>query len=344
MSKTRQMITLLLALILVTMMSPMALAQHDEFHEDPHGEGDYSSTPLILPTIEDFAPIPAAEAEDNGKPVVESPVGVSSYFEMSDELKVFSLTPNYRFSKKFALKARLPYIVERKREYFNFNTNANDTESASGIGDIGLEGEYTHRFKSPSKLLRVQATFKLPTGDNENIEGDNEVKVPLGSGSLDMLLRGQYSQSTKKYGILASAMFRLNASGESVYQSRDGGGNVIGTQTINHTNGNEFAASAFGRYVVGNGIWLNLGTSIMMVGNGEQDEQWDGGVTTNTELVQKSTLLDLYPGISYKVGPITPYLGARIPVITSYDDDARVEERDAVFLFQLTYRPMSMVD
>lgn len=334
MLNTRQMFSILLALVLVTSMSTLATAQE----EDQHNDEDYSSTPLVQPTVEDFAPLPMPEIGPDGKPIMESPMGVNSYFEMSEMLKVFSLTPSYRFSEKFALKARLPYIVERKRLYWN------GEESGSGLGDIGIEGEYTHNFDSPSKLLRMQATVKLPTGDNENVVGDDEVRIPLGTGSMDMLLRGQYTQSTNTFGLLASALFRINASGESVYQTEFWDGSTR-TETINQTNGNEFVASVFGRHVVGNGIWLNLGASLMMTGNGDEEREYDDGTgPSSAELLQKSTLLDIYPGVSYRFGPITPYIGARIPLSTSYDNEFRLEERDTVFIFQLTYRPFKMVD
>ncbi len=41
---------------------------------------------------------------------------------------------------------------------------------------------------------------------------------------------------------------------------------------------------------------------------------------------------------------VTPYLGARIPVGTSYDNEFLAESRDTAFIFQLTYRPFKMVD
>ncbi len=327
------MFTLLLVLVLATFTSTMALAQY----EDNHNDEDYSTTPLIQPTMEDFAPSPEPLVDKDGNPVAEGPIGVNGYFEMSEQLKIFSLTPSYRFSEKFQMKARLPF-VRRTRTYYA------GEETSSGIGDIGLEGEYTHKFDGPSKLLHLQGTIKLPTGDNENVVGDDDVKVPLGTGSLDLMARAQYTQSTKTYGILGSALFRINASGESVFQTIDAGGNVLQTETVNRSNGNEFVISAFGRHVVGDGIWLNLGASLMMTGNGEEDREFNGGIPSTSELLQKSTLLDLYPGVSYRFGPITPYLGARIPVSTSYDDEFRLEERDTVFIFQLTYRPFAMVN
>ncbi len=337
MNSSHRLIVIALTVFLMTALGTVALAQNDEDHQVE----DYSSTPLVQPTIEDFAPIPESDIREDGKPVAEAPMGINGYFEVSEQQKVFSLTPSYRFSEKFALKARFPYIIERKRNYFGGEA------SASGLGDIGLDGEYTHRFNSPSKLLRLQATVKLPTGNNENIEGDDEVKVPLGTGSVDLMLRAQFTRSTKKSGFLAAALFRKNTSGESVFQSTWWDGTVQ-TQTITTTNGNEFVASAFGRYVVGSGIWLNLGASLMMTGNGEMESHTTdtgGGDWSNSdELFQKSTLLDLFPGVSYKFGPITPYLGARIPLSTSYDNDFLLEERDTVFIFQLTYRPLAMVD
>ena len=334
MINSRNLFVLFLALILVTSVSSVALAQHDDVHNDE----DYSTTPLVQPTVEDFAPLPIPEVGEDGKPITESPMGVNGYFEMSEQLKVFSLTPNYRFSEKFALKARLPYIMERTRTYWN------GEESSSGLGDIGLEGEFTHQFSSPSKLLRVQGTVKLPTGDNENMVGDDDVKIPLGTGSVDMMLRGQYTQSSQKFGLLASALFRMNASGESVFETINPDGSVASTETVNQTNGNEFVASVFGRHVVGNGIWLNLGASVMMTGDGEATYQSNDFDPTTSDLIQTSTLLDIYPGVSYRFGPITPYLGARIPLSTSYDNEFLAEQRDTVYIFQLTYRPFAMVD
>lgn len=335
MLKTRSIFALLLVLVVVTFSSSQVLAQYD--NEEANHLEDYSSTPLIQPTIEDFAPAPEPMVDANGNPVAEGPIGVTGYFEVSEQQKVFNITPGYRFTPKFQLKARFPIILERTRTYWD------GEESASGLGDIGLDGEFTHQFNSPSKLLRFQGTVKFPTGDNEKIVGDDDVRIPLGTGSLDMMLRGQYTQSDTKYGILASAMFRINATGETVYETVYGDGSTS-LETINKSNGNEFVASVFGRYVVGNGIWLNLGASLMMTGNGDSDLQFGDSDPTNSELIQKSTLLDIYPGVSYQFGPVTPYLGARIPVGTSYDNEFLKESRDTAFIFQLTYRPFKMVE
>ncbi|MCP4292387.1 MAG: hypothetical protein GY780_11210 [bacterium] len=333
-SPRRFLLVLLACTVAVCLYSP-AVAQIDEDHK----VDDYSTTPLIQPTVEDFAPAP--EIGGDGFVAPSAPIGVNGYFEVSDKQKIFSLTPSYRFSEKFTMKGRIPYVVERTRTYFN------GEETASGLGDIGLDGEYTHRFSGPSKLLRFQGTVKLPTGDHENIEGEDEVKIPLGTGSIDFMLRGQFTRSTAKTGFLASAMFRKNAKGEAVFIREIFAGNSE-TSTVNTTNGHEFVASAFGRYMFGKGFWFNLGGSLMVTGNGDSDthttDTTGGDWSYDSELVQKSTLLDIYPGVSYKFGPVTPYLGARIPVSTSYDNEFLEEERDTVFIFQLTYRPLAMMD
>ena len=76
--------------------------------------------------------------------------------------------------------------------------------SASGLGDIALEGEFTRSFATASQLMRFQASVKMPTGDHENeVEHEgNQVKVPLGTGSWDVMLRGQYTRSTERFGLL----------------------------------------------------------------------------------------------------------------------------------------------
>lgn len=334
MNTTHRFFALLLAFILMAGISSTALAQDQDHHLD-----DYSSTPLVQPTTEDFAPAPEPEVGPDGQPVVEAPIGVNGYFEISDKQKVFSLTPKYRFSPDLSVKFRVPIILERTRTYWNGEA------TASGLGDIALEGEFTHQFAGPSKLLRLQATIKLPTGDNENLEEGN-VKVPLGTGSMDLMARAQFTRSTSTTGLLASALFRINASGEAAFQ--DTTMNPVQTTTITSTNGNEFVASLFGRHVVGQGIWLNLGASVMMTGNGDQETVYStsGGTssTFKSDLVQKSTLLDLYPGVSYRFGPVTPYLGARIPLSTSYDNTFLEEKRDTAYIFQLSYRPLRMLN
>lgn len=341
MKNTHIVLTVIFTLSLLV-FSSQVLAQ--DVHEDPLVE-NYTTTPLVQPTLEDFAPSPEPEVGPDGLPQELAPFGVNGYFEVSDKQKVFNLTPRYRFNESWAFKLRLPWVMEQTRTYWNGDV------STGGLGDIALDGEYTHSFSTASQLMRLQASVKMPTGDHEKEveDGGNLVKVPLGSGSWDIMLRGQYTRSTKKSGLLASAMFRKNGSGESVYQTETAP-DLYNTETITTSLGNEFVASVFGRYMVGTGWWINLGTSLQMTGDGTQESMiqyangtpdWDSG---EMDLNFKSTLWDLFPGISYSLGAITPYIGARIPLTTSYDNDLRLEERDTVFIVQFTYSPMKMVD
>jgi len=344
MKSTFRLIIPFLVLVLLVVVSPAALAQgHWEDWEDHHHEKDpedYTTTPLIMPTIEDYAPMPAPESETDGKTVTEAPLGVNSYFEVSEKVKVFSLTPSYRFSKSLAVKVRLPYVLEHTRTF------SDGSVSAKGLGDIALDGEFTHRIPRANQVFRLQATVKLPTGNNENREGNDHL-VPLGTGSVDLMARALFTHSTPITGLLASAIYRLNTSGSDV-TSQDTSFNPVQTTAQNTTNGNEFVGSVFGRQMVGSGLWINLGASLIFTGNGERTSQTTANNSiiseSSNKLTQKSTLIDIYPGVSYKLGPITPYLGARIPLSTSYDNASWKEERDTVFIFQLTYRPLAIMD
>lgn len=338
--KNARLFWILMLTALLVLVSGQALAQFEGESGHSHSE-DPTTTPLIVPAIEDFAPPPGGEVGVDGQPVVVAPVGVTSYFEFSEKNKVLNFTPRYRFNESFALKVRLPWIAERSITYWGGEV------SASGIGDIAIEGQYSHQFANPGQVLRLQGTVKLPTGDDENIEehDGNSVGVPLGTGSLDFMGRMQYSRSTVKTGLLASIMFRKNTAAETTY---DYEGSYLVSETYKNTNGNEFVLSLFGRYMISPRWWLNLGASANFMGDGTSEytsvDNTENTTTTESDLLQKRTLVDLYPGISYDLGVITPYLGARIPLATNYDLDGVDEDRDTVFLLQFTYRPLKMVD
>jgi len=332
----------LLLVALITIAAGQALAQSET--EEGHSHGiDPTTTPLVVPAIEDYAPPPGGEVDNQGNPVEVAPVGVNGYFEFSEYNKIFNITPRYRFNKNWAAKVRVPWIAERTVNVFD------EDVSASGLGDVTVEGEYTHLFETPGTLLRLQASLKLPTGDHENSEeyGGGELVVPLGSGSLDYMLRGQYTTSTATTGLLVSAMLRKNTEGERQYVYDDGFG-YVETQTTTVTEGNQGFLAVFGRRSLNNGIWLNLGTSILITGDGSGEYNsvdntgFEYGYTYDK--TTKSTMVDLYPGISYDLGVITPYLGARIPLSTSFDADGMNEDRDTVFLFQISYRPLKLAD
>lgn len=320
---------ILLALMVVAV--PAALAQDED-----HGE-TYDTTlgSLVIPTIEDFAPA-GEEPATAESPVAGSNLAISAYVDVTDQMKSGVLTPSYRFSPAFTVKARVPIIWDRTLNYWGYDA------SAGGLGDIVLDGDYTKTLSAPGTLLRFGASVKLPTGDDEKTVKDDsglEYAVPLGTGTTDFLLRGQYSRSTARTGLLVGLMFRKNTPGETIQDW----GSVTATTT--RTMGSEVIASTFGRYRIATRWWINLGGAVILTGDGKSETEYsDGTPTIDNGAEMGGTLVDLFPGVSYKVGKISPFLGIRIPLVTSYNSDFRDEERDTAFIFQVSYRPGKLLE
>ena len=322
------------ALVLVAVLalgSSYALAQTEESHHHDDTFFDTTVGPLILPTTDDFVALDDTDGGTSADPgQVTTGVGIATYIDVSDQMKSGVVTPSYRFSPKLALKAHVPLIFSRTLTYW-----AGDA-SASGLGDITLDGTYTHFLGSGNALLRFSGSVKLPTGDDEatdEIDG-TEFVVPLGTGTTDFLVKGQYAKTTPSFGFLGTLMYRKNSPSES-YQDW---GYVQVTNKV--TAANELVASAFARKRVAQKWSVNLGLAMAFMGDGESlTEYSDGTPTDDWEANMGGTLVDLFPGLSYDLGKVKPYLGVRIPLATSYDNDLRDDERDMSFIFQFSYRP-----
>jgi len=307
--------------------------------QEPHGstEGgvfyDPVVAPLVLPTSEDFLPAPAPDGV-GVKPDV-SPVGLGAFIDVTGDLTLFNFAPWYTFSDALKLKVRVPWIFKRTLDYYDWSTDGTVEAEASGLGDIAVDAEYTHRFAAPGQALRLQASVKLPTGDQDKMDGD--YPVPLGTGSVDILARVQYARSTERTGLVVTALYRQNTEGETIRQG-------FGMTTTNRvTAGNQFVAATFARHRMTEKLWVHLGAGLMLTGDGEVEVEdvYDDGTRDSYaySLAQKSTLVDLFPGFSWDLGPVSPYLGVRIPVVTSYDQDGLDESRDVAVTLQVTYRP-----
>ncbi len=325
----------ILALLALALVLPLAA-----WAQEPHGtsEGavvfyDPVVAPLVLPAGEDFLPAPAPET--TGLEPAASPLGLGAFIDVTGDLKLFNFAPWYTFSDALKLKVRVPWIFQRTLEYQDWSTDDTVEAEASGLGDIAVDAEYTHRFARPGQALRLMASVKLPTGDQEKLDGD--YPVPLGTGSVDILARLQYARSTERTGLVLTALYRHNTEGETIRQ----GFGMTSTERV--TAGDQVVTAAFARHRVSDRLWLHLGAGLMLTGDGdvEVEDRYDDGTedTYGYTLPQKSTTLDLFPGFSWELGPIAPYLGVRIPVVTSYDQDGIDDDRDLAVTLQVTYRP-----
>ena len=340
--------TILFPIALLLALPICAADQYDEPHgDDSHhyvDEADVNTivAPLVLPTADDFAPEDAGDAESGDGATgpadksLASNAGVATYFEVTSKQKAGLLTPFWKFNPNFKVKARIPLIWNRTQEYQNHDA------TNSGIGDITFEGEYKRFCRRLNGLMGFQLSLKAPTGDDEpGNDDDNYPKPALGTGTWDYVGRATYARSTPTSGLVASVLYRKSGSSETETQA----GTWIYTNET--TSGSQKVLSTFYRHRINSKLWWCLGASLALLGDGEwtntSKDTTTGNETTNDgDLDTSGKMLDLYPGISYQMGPIAPFIGLRIPVMTSYDADNVDEDRDAALIVQFTYNPGSM--
>ncbi len=331
---SRVMICLCVASMLV-LAAPAVLAQHQEEGHD-HGEVLYDTTTgrTIMPSSGDFVTGDEDDGTGEGGDKALGGAGINGYVDVNEDMKAGVLTPFYRFSPAFAVKAHVPLIWDRTLKFFNSEA------SASGLGDVVVDADYTRRLSTPGTLLRFTGSVKLATGDEEKMakdEFDVEQNVPLGTGTTDYIVKGQYVKSTPKRGLLFGVLYRKNSPYET---SQDNGSNIVTTKT---RVGGQIAAVAFGRTRANEKFWLHMGVSVMKLSKGKVEiSNSDGTAGSETDLEHGGTLIDIFPGISYALGPLSPYLGVRIPLGTSFDDEFRYDKRNTSIIFQFSYSPESM--
>lgn len=132
-------------------------------------------------------------------------------------------------------------------------------------------------------------------------------------------------------------MYRLNSPTESVIDY----GTYTATTKV--TSANQIIGSAFGRQRVSHDWYVHLGAAVMKLGDGKSETEYSNGTPmVDNGANMAGTLVDLFPGISYALGKFNPYLGVRIPVATSWDNEFRSDERDTSIIFQFSYRPESL--
>jgi len=311
------------------MMTSLSMAQtHEEGDHSHNPYADPTVGPLIQPAADDFIGDPGSIGAEKAA----GDKGLATFFEVTSNQKTGLLTPFYRFSSALAFKVRVPLIIDKTQ------TSWDGERSTSGLGDIAIDAEYS-RPAGPGAEWRLQGSVKLPTGDHEkmvDLDGVEQV-VPLGTGSMDILARGQYAKSGVNLDWVASALYRKNDSSETV--------NDYGTYTATSkiTNGDQVVFSGFARRRANDSWWLHLGASMVKFSDGTFDVEYSAvHDDTSSDLLQSGTLFDLYPGVSYALGKLNPYLGARIPIGTSYDDEFANTKRDTAFIFQFTYNPTKM--
>ncbi len=305
---------------------------------------DPSYSFILVPPVEELMPAPLADpgGKDGGAGGVDvltwrPGIGVESLFEVSQHQSCFVLGPYYRVKERLWLKARLPVIFERTLTYYDAEP------SASGLGDLSLQVDYAWPMGRKDTSLRTRLDVVVPTGDSEKMDGD--YLVPLGTGAWGFSLGGQYSRQTPRSGYLANLSARLNTA-NSVTVQHVQADTVLATITNEITNAPSLALSLFGWRSVTPKLAAHLGASLLVVGDGETafSRQDAAGAVTEGSYGngQGMVVLDLYPGLTYRLGPLNPFLGVRIPVVSEYDVERDREDRDVAVILQFTYQPGRM--
>lgn len=291
---------------------------------------DPTITPSILPSTDDF------ETNYDGygrKGAFLSNFGVNTLFEVSSKHKSWLLTPYYDITPNLSVEFRVPYILQRTMEYYDREAEVN------GVGDVTIDASYIWPFADSGSVFTTRFYVKLPTGDSEAMDGD--YLVPLGTGSLDLMIGSRFVKDAYRYSLLGSLLFRKSGVNKKTVQMIDASDpSHIITSDYDITNGDMLNLSGFGRLLVAPRWELWLGASAIIVGDGEtkyttvdnQSSITESGEFSNN---QGMTLLDLYPGLTCNFGVVKPYFGLKIPVVSSYKNDVDKESRDLAFIVQI---------
>lgn len=299
---------------------------------------------ILVPPVEELMPPPAADtgrldagADGLAVETWRPSFGVESLFEVSEHQSCFVVGPYYRARQRLWLKARLPVIFSRTLTYYDAEA------SASGLGDLSLQADYVWPLGAKNAGLRTRLDVVVPTGDSEHQDGD--YLVPLGTGAWGFSLGGQYSRQTPQTGFLANLSARMNTANSMTVQHVQAD-TVLATITNDVTNAPSLALSLFGWKSVTSKLAAHLGASLLLVGDGEtafSRRDADGSVTEGSYgNGQGMTVLDLYPGVTYRLGPLNPFLGVRVPLVSSYAEERDREDRDVAVILQFTYQPGRM--
>ena len=128
-------------------------------------------------------------------------------------------------SKKISINAIVPYHFHN-REFTN-----GSGQNITGLGDISvlgfyklieprLDGLYPAQQYSFKHSLQLGAGVKLPTGDykSENNTGSVNPSFQVGTGSLDIVLAGNYSVTHKNWGAGVLANYTFKSENKENYQ------------------------------------------------------------------------------------------------------------------------------
>lgn len=298
-------------------------AENNEHASDGTATEIVTTEPIVISTITGSVD-PAVQEASDATPEMDLSASVEAgYTEYQTKLSI----PLWYRWRDFSFNASVPYFVTKKMPL------PSEVLETSGLGDISIGAAYGKYFEQYKTYLSVNASVKLPTGDEENTvkdQNDWEVTIPLGSGSTDIsgTLSGFYFMDA--FTFKGNLLYKMN--GE--YTSKDAIYNytTMEWEDADINIGDLFLFSAGADY-----RWqYRLTFGLNMIYGSRSASEFEG--TSNEDGM---SFMDLNPNVKYSISLFEFVLGAKIPVSTELEsDDFGMNDgnRSTTITFRTNYR------
>jgi len=339
-------VLLLLTLTSISFVWAQGEPGYDEYLEAEYSShNDASSSDSVIDEIISTEPIiigsiigsETEEVQQDNNQEMDMTASIEAKFLKT--AKSLNIPLWYRW-KEFSFNAAIPYIYEKKKAT-GFTSDMQEAiyTKTSGLGDISIGASYGRYMEEWNTYLDGNISVKLPTGDEENTEKDDdgiEQTIPLGSGTTDISLgvSGFYfmNEFTFKgnllYKLNGSKTFKNNYVDPVTYVSEDEDGNI----------GDIFIFSAGADYRLP--YRFTAGANIIYGMKFADDFDKSGDAKNGL------SFMDILPVVKYSISLFEFVAGAKIPVITeleTYGDTSMTskdiqETRSFAFFFRTNYR------
>ncbi|MBU4486228.1 MAG: transporter [Candidatus Delongbacteria bacterium] len=294
-------------------------AENDQHSSDGTATEIISVDPIIVAEITGSVD-PAVNDASSSTPDMDMTASMdASYTEYQTKINI----PLWYRWRDFSFNASVPYYIVKKQPLFA------EVLETSGLGDISIGAAYGKYLEQYSTYLSVNATVKLPTGDEENTEKDewgNPFPIPLGSGSTDISgsISGFYFMDA--FTFKSNILYKMNGT----YETELGDGSKVETDI-----GDLFLFTAGADY-----RWeYRLTFGLEFVYGNHMASEIEG-----TDQKNGLQYMDIDPSLKYSISLFEFVLGAKIPVYTeleTYDTwtpESDQKGRSVVINFRTNYR------
>lgn len=323
-------------ILTLAFLGAFALIQAQTGEEDYYAaENDQHASDGTATEIISTEPIVVAEIAGSSDPAVNEASGSTPEMDMTASIEAgyteyqtkINIPLWYRW-RDFGFNASVPYFIIKKMPL------PSEVLETSGLGDISIGAAYGKYLEQYNTYLSVNATLKLPTGDEKNtVETDSgyDQIVALGSGSTDFsgTLSGFYFMDA--FTFKGNLLYKMNGAYETeIYD-------YINMEYVDVETdiGDLFLFTAGADY-----RWqYRLTFGLNMIYGSRSASETDG--TSNEDGM---SFMDINPNVKYSISLFEFVLGAKIPAYTeleTYDQWLSKSDqsgRSTTITFRTNYR------